>query len=327
MVRHSFIFVALLCAVACTSEPAPPPPPPAPTTVTSVAAVPPTGGIAVTAEQLAQADPCALMNQDSLAKFGRVSMNIGIAFTECEMTVVMARHDQATVQVAFRFAPPAGAKPISRNGITFHGDEDTNWCRRYIVVSEQSTIFVAASRAPVRGPACEFADAVVDGMVPQLARGELKPAEVSPDSLARHDACHVIEFTEIRRVLGRDPVKLTPAYNRQTCTIDTGGPADPSLLVTFVRGHRPEVDEKTDRAITIDGREAVTDTWAGSGSGANRHVPSCSAELAYRPLDRPMGTKTVERLRVSVYREAPEDTNCQPATDLTAAALRKLGGK
>lgn len=264
--------------------------------------MPRTTGIAVTPEQLAKADPCGLANQDSLARFGTVSLDIGIAFTDCELTVLIGRHDVVTVQVSFEFAPSADAKPIARNGVTFYGDEDTNWCRRYVVVAERSTIFIAARRSPLPGPACEFADAVVDGMMPQLVRGELKPADPAPKSLAWQDACHAIDFTEIRRVLGRDPVTLTPAYNNQTCTIDTGGQADPSVLVTFTRANRPEADEQTDRKITIDGHEAVTDTWVGGGTGANRTLPSCAAEVLYRPLDRPMGIKQIEQLQVSVYR-------------------------
>jgi hypothetical protein len=324
MVRHCVVLVALLFAAACASEP-PPPPTPTPTTVVSPVAVPRTNGIAVTQEQMVKADPCGLVNQDSVAKFGKVSVDIGIAFTECELTVVMAPHDQATVRVAFTFGPLADVKPITRNGVTFYGDEDANWCRRYVVVTEQSTIFVAAGRAPLPGPSCEVADALVDGMMPQLARGELKPAETSPNSLARQDACHVIEFTEIRRLLGRDPIKLIPAFNGQTCTIETGDAlVDPSILVTFTRGSQPKVDEETDRKVTIEGREAVTDTWVGGGTGANRTLPSCAAKISYRPLDQPMGIKKIEQLQVSVYREAPENTSCQPATDLAAAALRKL---
>lgn len=142
MIRYGLMFAALLFAAACASEPAPTLPPPAPTTSILSAAVPRTTGIAVTPEQLAKADPCGLANEDSLAKFGKVSLDIGIAFTECELTLVIGRHD---------------------------------------VVTEQSTIFVAARRSPLPGPDLHDRHRRSESVLVTFTRANRPEADEQPD--------------------------------------------------------------------------------------------------------------------------------------------------
>jgi hypothetical protein len=326
MVRHGFpatapllLFAAMLSVSGCADEPPPAPPP---TQVIPSAGVPRSSGITITPDQLSNSDPCGLLSPQALSKFGRVSIEMGSRFTTCEGSIRLTDGGTASVSSEFVFEPHDGTSvtPTDRNSVTVYGAQDSNGCRRYIVVSDHVTIAVTAGLARRPDVLCGIADAVIDGMLPQLVRGDLRPAELPPNSLGKQDACRLLDHTEIRRIAGIDPRQVHPSYNGQGCEWNTGTERGPSVNVSFWRTFRPEVDEGTDREITIGGRTAIVDTWV----GGTLKLPSCEVQIVHRPLDRPILAKEVEQLSVSVYTEAPEESNCAPAIELATAALGRL---
>ncbi|MEH1100607.1 DUF3558 family protein [Micromonospora sp. CPCC 205561] len=252
-----------------------------------------------------------------------MSTEMGWQYTTCQGTISLTDGGAAMVSSEFRFKPHEGTPltPADRNGVTVYGAPgDSNGCSRHVVVSDHATVTVIASLAQGPDLLCAIADAAIDGMLPQLTRGELQPLVLPPDSLGRQDACRLLDHTEVRRMAGIDARQVHPSFNGQGCEWSTGAERGPSVLVSFRRAPQPKIDEGTDRAINIDGRTAIVDTWVG---GALK-LPSCEVQIAHRPLERPTSTSTVEQLSVSVYTEAPEESNCAPATELATAALGRL---
>jgi hypothetical protein len=311
----------MLSVSSCASEPPPAPSPP--TRVIPSAGLPRSSGITITPDQLSNSDPCGLLSPQALSRFGRVSIEMGSQFTTCEGTISLTDGGTATVSSGFEFKPPEGTSvtPTDRNGVTVYSAAGgSNGCSRYIVVSDHATITVTASLARRPDLLCAIADAAIDGMLSQLVRGELLPAELPPNSLGKQDACRLLDHTEIRRIASIDPRQVHPSYNGQGCEWNTGTERSPSVYVSFWRTFRPEVDESTDREITIDGRTAIVDTWV----GGTLKLPSCEVQIVHRPLDRPILAREVEKLSVSVYTDAPEESNCAPAIELATAALGRL---
>ncbi|MFV2115819.1 hypothetical protein ACFHW0_26270 [Micromonospora sp. LOL_025] len=328
MVRHGFratvpllVLATMLSGSSCAGDPPSLSTPP--TQMIPSAGVPRSSGITVTPEQLSISDPCGLLSPPALSGFGRVSIEPGSQFTTCQGAISLADGGTASVSSEFAFRPHEGASltPVDRNGVTvYDAPGDSNGCSRYIVVSDHATITVTAGLARRPDLLCDIANAAIDGMLPQLVRGGLQPADLPADSLGEQDACRLFDHTEIRRMTGIDARQVHPAFNGQGCEWNTGTERGPSVLVSFRRTTQPKIDERTDRAITIDGRTAIADPWVG---GALK-LPSCEVQLVHPPLDRPTSVREVEQLSVSVYTEAPEESNCVPAIELTSAALGRL---
>jgi hypothetical protein len=286
--------------------------------------VPTSTGITITAEQLSNSDPCGLLDPKVLSKFGDASIEVDYQFTDCGGEISSPGSDQIRISVGFDFAPSdRSMAPSIRHGVTVYSDADPNWCRRSIVVSAAAAInlAVAADAEPTR---CQVADAVLDAMLPQLKQGRLTPANHPPNSLAKVDACRLLDHTETHEVPSIDRTQLYPGYNGHHCTWGKETVSDPHAFVSFSRSFPPEADDAGEIAITISGRPAVVDPFAGGENDSYRTLPDCDVEFAYRPLDRPSGVRTVELVHVGVSFDGPEKARCDLATALATKVAERL---
>ncbi|MBE1486756.1 DUF3558 domain-containing protein [Plantactinospora soyae] len=314
--------VVLLLA-GCTTESAPPEQPP-PASIIATVTVPPSSGITITAEQLSNSDPCGLLDSQVLSKFGDAEIEIDFRFTGCNGEISSPAGDQVRISVGFDFdLSSLSMAPSIRHGVTVYRDGDPNWCRRSIVVSPAAAINLAVA-ADAESTRCQVADAVLDAMLPQLRQGQLTPANHPPNSLAKLDACRLLNHTETHEVPGIDRTQVYPGYNGHHCTWGKETVSDPHVYVAFNRSFPPEAKSTGAVATTIAGRPAVVDPFAGGENDSYRTLPDCNVEFAYRPLDRPSGVRTVELVHVGVSFDGPEKARCELATALATKVAERL---
>ncbi len=254
---------------------------------------------------------------------------MGTQFTTCDATIRLATGDTAVIGVGFDFDVPTGSTPRNRDGVTVYDDEgDEYWCRHTVVVSDHAVITWAAGvRGGVTGNralSCEIAQTAVDGVLPQLKRGELKPAGLPPNSLGRLDACRLLDHRETGRVPGIDRSRLHPGFNGQHCTWGDPEVSTPSVLVSFNRTAEPRADSPRDRRTTINSRSAVVHPMVGGSNPDSRTLPGCQVRIVHRPLDDPDGVQTIEEVSVQVTADAPDESNCPLAVELATAAVNRL---
>lgn len=315
-----------LLLTGCTADGNEPPadvPPPVSVVPSSTAA--PSTGIAVTAEQLADAEPCDLLDARALAKYGRAEVESESEFTGCAAQVFPETGSVIRVRLGFDFTPTnTTLTPRERQGVTVYGDTgDETWCRRSIIVTPTAAINlgVAADDGP---KACPIADAVVDAMLPRLRQGQLPSAGHPPTSLANLDACALLQHTETNQVPGIDRTQVHPGYAGQHCTWGVESVDAPNVFVSFDRTYPRKVAGSDQRLTTISGRTALIDPFEGAENPDYRTLPNCSVEFVYRPLDPPDGDRTVELVQVNVSFDGPEQARCDLALDLATRAANRL---
>lgn len=317
--------VGLLIA-GCTDHGNEPPadvPPPA--AVVPSSTVPPSSGIAVTPEQLADADPCDLLDARALSTYGKAEVESESRFTGCAAQVFPETGSLIRLRLGFDFRPTnTTLTPRQRQGVTVYGDTgDETWCRRSIVVAPTAAINlgVAADNGP---DACPIADAVVDAMLPKLKQGQLPSAGHPPTSLANLDACALLQHTETNQVPGIDRTQVHPGYAGQHCTWGVETVDAPNVFVSFDRTYPFKVDGADQRLTTVSGRSALVDPFEGGENPQYRTLPNCSVEFVHRSLDPPDGDRTVEVVQVDVSFDGPEQARCDLALDLATRAAGRL---
>ncbi|MFI7639269.1 hypothetical protein [Nonomuraea sp. NPDC049400] len=302
-----------------------PTPMPSPSAVISTADVPRSKGIAVTQEQLANSDPCGLLDTRSLSKFGKADIELAFSFTECEAQVD-AVEGLAEVELGFDFGlPRESMKPTVRGGVTVYADsDDPNWCQRSVVVSPTATVNLAVDSGVPAKVRCAIADAAAKAMAARLAKGSLKRAQESPNSLAWQDACRLLDHNETAHVPGIDRTRVHPAFRGQHCTWGEETVDKPNVFVSFSRDFPLKVRGTRDRETVIGGRSAVLRPEEAVDGPDYRTMAGCGVDIAHRPLDRPSDLRTLEIVHVSVSFDGPEKTRCDLAVELATKAVSRL---
>lgn len=283
-------------------------------------------GIAVTAEEFAEVDPCAFVDTRSLGELGTVEVAQGRIFPECEVRVRKGNYTGS-----FRYtkvneltnytAPPATS---DHGGVTVYNyaAPENAGCKREIEVADRAFVEIWLSEEPSE-PTCRNADAAVDGTLRELGRGNLPSAGLPANSLANQDACGLVDRELADRVPGIDKGQVKASYGGQGCTWGVESVTEPNLYVAFSREEAPAVDRPVEREITVVGRRAVV-----TPRPANEHSewlgPSkanCAVAVEHRVSEVP---GKVEVLAVVVAADAPEASLCPLAIEIATQAAGRL---
>jgi hypothetical protein len=229
------------------------------------------------------ADPCALLDKSALSRFGTgatvLDPDYGL-FNQCGMTVRLtpAEDDLGQVALYLERIPEyeAANYPLGKLGPIERPDEqDNGHCERTIPLPDGNQVRIDAydQAARVAKP-CDMAQAVADRTLETLRSGPV-PRREKPfprSSLARVDACAMLDGGELQAVMGTTPPAPEPELGNWTCYWDFG---KNEVTVEFSREWRepPEDDEKpvmvgthtavqdvSDDAcsISVNGREYTT---------------------------------------------------------------------
>lgn len=270
------------------------------------------------------ADPCALTDTAVLSRFGATNQETAYGnFDRCD--VIVTSSGGARVQVKVELEKPAtpGGTMGTRGGFAvFRRPEDNGYCDRTVLLADQHQVTITAKLLSDNdpgdnGPAdlCAMADAATDHVVAVLGKGVMPRRVAPPDaaSLARMDACPLLDPGTVTRVLGADVSGPEAGFGDWECRWDSST-SGLSVLLAFDR-NIPLTSADGNR-VELGGRDVYLKP--------ETDEPACRARVVYRSGVDEDGDRTDELLKVLVEGPRTADQLCGPATELAAAAVAKL---
>ncbi len=275
------------------------------------------------------ADPCSLLNEGSMQRFGRATMVRDIGYPQsCSIEIGTggdgfvrlsatfgAAIDQAPAGVAERF----GQLTISREAA------GAGRCGRTVVLGDRSRVYVIAWA--YKGAAtdlCAVADAGTQTAAFALSSGSLPRRDTSdpPNALTGLDTCSLLDQVALGQVPGLDASRQDPGFAGWLC-IWGDNPAfldEPWVQVAVARS-----SPLSGRPVQIGGRSAQVTPGGSDAPG------TCVVELVQRSYTEASGDPRVNlrrvellRVEVSLGAQQPSDAACRSATALAEAAATKL---
>jgi serine/threonine protein kinase len=286
-------------------------------------AKPPAVGRAGTIGDARTADPCRLLDAASLSRFGKTELDPDYGeLDRCDVLVLGADGDDAAdVQINFDGDPaePGDERPTRRIGnvTVMTSPRDGDICERTIAAADRRQIRVIAKRLGSSAPdPCALGDAATDHAVAVLDRGQVPRRTSTPNarSLARTNACELLDATALRRVPGVRPRASDPGFGNWSCEWDDGA-------------GESGVDLEFDRSSTFDtddGRPAILAGRKSTVTPDDYGDDTCVVRTLHRSYRNSLGDPTVELLTLSVYGPQSSGKLCRTAEALAAAAAKKL---
>lgn len=277
------------------------------------------------------ADPCGLLNVDSVQRFGQPTMIRDIGYPhECVIDIttggesyvwLWAKFEAAREQAPAGVTERLGELTISREVAGASG------CRRTVVLGDRSRVEVTAFG--YRGTAtdlCAVADAGTQTVVLALSSGSLPRRGTSdpPNALTGVDTCSLLDQAVLGQVPGLDASRRRAGFAGWLCV--WGEAANPAFLEPWVRVAVERKLPLSGQLVQIGGRSAQV-----TPGGSTNTPGTCLVELVQRSYADAAGEPHINPRRVEVLQvwtslgtEQPTDAACRSATSLAEAAAPKL---
>ncbi|WP_280337747.1 serine/threonine-protein kinase [Nocardia wallacei] len=269
------------------------------------------------------ADPCALLDPAALAPYGRIDLTTDDAnFDTCDLRVRQwgedFHPDTGHVRLTLSADAPEQTSQIAftRTGnVTIAAEPPSGTrCVRTLILSAGGNVEITGERKVPDGPdPCALADAVVVGARNTLWHGPIprRPSPFGANSLARHEACGLVDGSMLARVPGIDAVHPAAGFGDWSCRWDS-----------TIDGHLTLRFDRDTLKTAADGQPLLL---AGLPAFRRSDRNDCTVQLEYRRFRGPTGG---DRAEVVVIRyagtPAPPEQRCATVTELATAVANNL---
>ncbi|MFF0268896.1 protein kinase [Kribbella sp. NPDC004536] len=267
-------------------------------------------------------DPCALIDEASLAKFGDPTLEPEYGnFDRCDVVVTGKGDQEVDVRAELNLpgtdSPRGTVQKFTGNLRTVtrekSGGDD---CERILVLSDRTQIQVVAKHTQGSGmDVCAMAEAVTQKAIGVLQAGPI-PRRTQPlpaNSLAHVDACTLLDKKALAVIPGIDAARPDRSFGNWTCGWE-GTANDLTVDLYFDR----------DQPGGTDGQPITVGSRSGVVSIENDGPQTCAVVLVFREYVDSNGQDQDELVTMSVAGSAKPATLCGLATKLTQAAAPKL---
>lgn len=268
-------------------------------------------------------DPCALIDEKSLSRFGQTTLDPAYGnFDRCDV-VVTGTGDQevdvrAELNLPYTESPRGEVQKFTGNLRTVtrvkSGGDD---CERVLVLSDRTQIQVEARHTDGSGmDVCAMAEAVTQKAIGVLQAGPI-PRRTEPlpaTSLAQVNACTLLDNKALELIPGVDATHPDTSFGNWSCGWESTT-SDLSVDLYFDRNQ--PLDASDGQPITVGGRSAFL-------SNENDGPKTCAVVIVYRTYVESNGQDAVELVTMSVGGSAKPASLCGLATKLAQAAVVKL---
>ncbi|WP_198036959.1 serine/threonine-protein kinase [Nocardia sp. BMG51109] len=273
------------------------------------------------------ADPCALLDPAALAEFGRIDLTTDEAnFDTCDLRVRMwgddFHPDVGRVRLILKADAPEQTSQLSlvRSGnVTIVSEPPSGTrCIRTLVVSSGGNIEITGERLAEAGPdPCAIADASVIHARDMVWRSAIprRSAPFPAASLARHDACGLLDASALGKVAGIDAVHPVVGFGNWSCRWNS-----------TIEGHVTVRYDRDSLKTAADGQPLTLAGLPAFRRSGPTDQNSCVVQIEYR---RFRGTSGGDRAEVVViqYSGAPTTAErCATVTDLATTVAADLTG-
>src|SRR5262245_29367159 len=209
-------------------------------------------------------NPCSLLDTDAMPKSWTATIEVPVAFEDCEMAVVTDDGVDADVQVGYLFRSTHDLdenKSGERDGgiTVVPDDKDGGACARDIVFADGVALVVRTytnSDDDDRDALCQVSDTVVDAVLEAVMAHKAAPLELPDDRLGDIDPCQVVTPEMAAVVPGLSGVAADKQVSRHSCWWSTDGA--PGLNIEFEIGKQPTGDS----GETLQGRYTTVTRYA-----------------------------------------------------------------
>ncbi|RZT28674.1 serine/threonine protein kinase [Kribbella sp. VKM Ac-2569] len=263
-------------------------------------------------------DPCALIDEASLSKFGEATLETAYGnFDRCDVVVNGVSDQQVDVRAEFDQADnelPQGAVEKFTGNVreVVRARAEDGDCARVLVLSDGTHVVVEARHTDGSGmDVCAMAEAVTQKAIGVLKAGPI-PRRTQPlpaASLAHLDACTLLDNHALELIPAVDATNPDTSFGGWSC----GWESTTSDLSVDVRFDRDQpLDASDGRPVTMSGRSAFMSS-EDDGPG------TCAALIVFRKY-----ADTVELVRVIARGPGTQTSLCGLATKLGQAVATKL---
>ncbi len=263
-------------------------------------------------------DPCALIDEASLSKFGDATLEPAYGnFDRCDVVVNGVSDQQVDVRAEFDQADnelPQGAVEKVTGNLTevVRAKAADGDCARVLVLSDGTHVVVEARHTDGSGmDVCAMAEAVTQKAIGVLKAGPI-PRRTQPlpaASLAHVDACTLLDNRALELIPAVDATNPDTSFGGWSC----GWESTTSDLSVDVRFDRDQpLDASDGRPVTLGGRSTFISS-EDDGPG------TCAALIVFRKV-----ADTVELVRVIARGPGTQTSLCGLATKLGQAVATKL---
>jgi eukaryotic-like serine/threonine-protein kinase len=263
-------------------------------------------------------DPCALIDEASLSKFGETTLEPAYGnFDRCDVVVSGVSDQQVDVRAELDEADnelPQGAVEKLTGNLTevVRGRAEDGDCARVLVLSDRTHVVLEARHTDGSGmDVCAMAEAVTQKAIGVLKAGPI-PRRAQPlpaASLAHLDACTLLDNQALELIPAVDATNPDTSFGGWSC----GWESTTSDLSVDVRFDRDQpLDASDGRPVTMSGRSAFISS-EDDGPG------TCAALIVFRKY-----ADTVELVTVIARGPGTQTSLCGLATKLGQAAAAKL---
>ncbi|MDQ3402383.1 MAG: serine/threonine protein kinase [Actinomycetota bacterium] len=288
----------------------------------------PEQGIAQTPNLLGDqrtADPCALIEVASVARFGEVVPDFEYgAFSQCGVRIRFgtAKEDYVPAWVELTGLPPEGQPPsytLGRLGPVRRPVERNGLCERHIPLPDGREVRLVARHPGERHPdLCSIAEALASGALATLTGGQMPRRPAFPaTSLGTRNACDLLDDDEsLASVLGVRGIKPEPDFGYWTCYWEH----PPLQASIFLSRARSQQDGDRGKLIKVGSRDAFVELET-SGDGDD----ACEVTIVHRRYrkDDPSGDGMWEEL-ANVTVETKEPTSSEKLCGMAIALSRSV---
>ncbi|WP_062991736.1 protein kinase domain-containing protein [Nocardia anaemiae] len=271
------------------------------------------------------ADPCALLDPNSLAEFGRIDLSTdGGNFDTCDLRVRQwgadFHPDIGQVRLTMSVEAPEQSSQVSftRVGnITIASEPaGSTRCVRTLMVSPGANIAIIGERKVPTGPdPCVLADIAATHARDLLLHSSIprRPGTFPTGSLAWRDACALLDVPTLGRVAGVDAVHPAPGFGRWSCRWDST--IDGHVTVRYDRDALKTAE--SGQPLTLAGLPS----FRRSGSKA---TDDCIVQIQYRGFRGTSSSDRAEVVVVKFYGSQPAEQRCATVTDLATTVATSL---
>lgn len=269
------------------------------------------------------ADPCALADPAPFGRFGRAAQSRDQGnFGRCDVLIESKGHKLADVKIEFAGPPETEAAPegsIEKSGSVsiVTPPPATDECDRTVILADRYRVEISAvQNGTATADYCAIADAATTGAVAVVNRGPIprRSGTFPAVSLAKQDACALLDGTALSQVPGIDAVRPQAGFADWECRWDsTTSPY--SIRLRFDRNAPLNADDG--QPTKVAGKAAFVSP---DGDGDK----TCLVRVVQRSFQDSEGQPTVELVDLVVNGPAPSSGLCAPATALARSAAGKL---
>jgi len=275
------------------------------------------------------ADPCSLVDRESLARFGTPTFDQGYGeFNRCGVLVRQSQEEPDLVDVYLViYGPPEyPTQPHTPGqlGPIDRPPEKDGECGRSIRLPDGNNVVITARhKAGWEAPLCKMADALTDGALTRLKAAPIprRPTPFPAESLATVDACALLTKADLAAAVGENRFVPEPDFGRWICYWQR---EDIELDVSFVRTWPQTPGDDDGELIKIGDRDAFIEMDTAGDTGN----PVCDLDIVHRKYrnDDPVNDKWEELVVVNVElgADGQPDVLCAAATTLATAIVARL---